>query len=45
MALEHGIEMMRRSAKQQAAFFIDHPYGANTSWAIPAKSATGSETS
>lgn len=36
----HGMEVHRRLPDGTWAFFIDHPFGANPSWAIPAPRPT-----
>jgi len=33
----HGMEVMRRQPNGEWRFFIDHPYGADSSWAVPAE--------
>jgi ketosteroid isomerase-like protein len=33
----HGMEVMRRQPNGEWRFFIDHPYGADPSWAVPAE--------
>ena len=30
----HGMEVMRRSPDDQWQFYIDHPWGADPSWAV-----------
>jgi ketosteroid isomerase-like protein len=32
----HGMEVMRRQPNGEWRFYIDHPYGADASWEIPA---------
>jgi ketosteroid isomerase-like protein len=32
----HGMEVMRRQPNGEWRFFIDHPYGADASWEMPA---------
>ena len=36
----HGMEVHRRLADGTWAFFIDHPFGADPDWAVPAPPAT-----
>jgi uncharacterized protein (TIGR02246 family) len=31
----HGMEVMRRQPSGEWRFYIDHPYGADQSWAVP----------
>jgi uncharacterized protein (TIGR02246 family) len=33
----HAMEVMRRQPNGEWRFYIDHPYGADASWAIPAE--------
>jgi uncharacterized protein (TIGR02246 family) len=33
----HGMEVMRRQPNGEWRFYIDHPYGADASWEIPAE--------
>jgi ketosteroid isomerase-like protein len=33
----HAMEVMRRQPNGEWRFFIDHPYGADPSWAVPAE--------